>query len=369
MRLPKLTIGVEEEYQIVNPETRELASSADEIMAEGRELLAEQIKPEFLQSQVEVGSNICHDIDEVRAEFVRLRSAICRLAESKGHCVAASGTHPISQWAMQKVTAGERYTEHEKNMADVARRMLVFGMHVHIGIEDPDLRIDIMNQARYFVPHFLALSTSSPFWEGRDTGLKSYRTLIMNDLPRAGLPPHLNSFAEFESFVDTLVRTNCIDEPTKIWWDMRPHPKFPTIEFRFVDICTKIDEAVCLAALFQALVGKLIRLRRSNISWRHYRRNLITENKWRAVRHGKDGVFIDLGRKIELPFRTLMEEILEFVDDVVDDLGIRRDVEYAQTIMEHGTSADRQLATYRKTGSLLAVVDQIVAESREGCDL
>ena len=369
MRLPKLTIGVEEEYQIVNPKTRELASSIEELMPEGRELLHEQIKPEFLQSQVEVGSNICNDIDEVRAEFVRLRSTICRLAEAKGHCVAASGTHPISQWATQKVTAGERYTEHEKNMADVARRMLVFGMHVHIGIEDPDVRVDVMNQARYFVPHFLALSTSSPFWESRDTGLKSYRTLIMNDLPRAGLPPHFTSYSEFESFVDTLMRTNCIDEPTKIWWDMRPHPKFPTLEFRFTDICTKIDEAVCMAALFQALVAKFIRLRRNNISWRHYRRNLITENKWRAVRHGIDGIFIDLGKKSEVPFRTLIVEILEFVDDVVDDLGIRKDIDYINTILEHGTSADRQLKTFHETGSLLAVVDQIVAETRDGCQI
>ncbi len=369
MSTPKLTIGVEEEYQIVHPETRELHSYIQEFLEEGRVVLRDQIKPEFLQSQVEVGSNICKDIHEARAEFVRLRTTICKLAEEKGLAVAASGTHPFSKWSDQKVTAGERYTKHEMNMADIARRMLVFGMHVHIGIDDPDLRIDVMNQARYFVPHFLALSTSSPFWHERETGLKSYRTIIMNDLPRAGLPPHFLSYTEYERFVDTLIKTNCIDEPTKIWWDIRPHPKFPTLEFRFTDICTKIDEAVCLTALFQALVAKLIKLRRSNIAWRQYRRNLITENKWRAVRHGKDGVLIDLGKREEVSLQLLIHEFLEFVDDVVDDLDVRNDCEYVHTIFEHGTSADRQLATYRQTGSLKAVVDRIIEETRQGCDL
>ena len=369
MRMPKLTIGIEEEYQIIHPETRELNSYIQEFLEKGRVILRDQIKPEFLQSQVEVGSNVCNDIHEARAEFVRLRTAVCKLADEKGLRVAAASTHPFSKWSDQKITAGERYTKHEQNMADIARRMLVFGMHVHIGVSEPDLRIDVMNQARYFVPHFLALSTSSPFWHGRQTGLKSYRTIIMNDLPRAGLPPHFSSFSEFEQFVDTLIQTNCIDEPTKIWWDMRPHPKFPTIEFRFADICTKIDEAVCLTALFQALVAKLIRLRRNNIVWRPYRRNLITENKWRAVRHGTDGVLIDLGSRKEVPFKELVLEILELVDDVVDEYDLRKDVEYVHTILEQGTSADRQLATFEKTGSLESVVDQVIEETREGCDL
>ena len=369
MSKPELTIGIEEEYQIVHPETRELHSYIQEFLEQGRVILRDQIKPEFLQSQIEVGSNICRDIHEARAEFVRLRSTICKLAEEKGMHVAAAGTHPFSKWSDQKITAGERYTKHEQNMADIARRMLVFGMHVHIGVDDPDLRIDVMNQARYFVPHFLALSTSSPFWHGRETGLKSYRTIIMNDLPRAGLPPHFASYSGFQRFVDTLVETNCIDEPTKIWWDIRPHPKFPTIEFRFTDICTKIDEAVCLTALFQALVAKLIKLRRNNIVWRQYRRNLITENKWRAVRHGTDGLLIDFGRREEVTLKSLVLEILELVDDVVDDLGVRKDIEYVHTILEHGTSADRQLAKYHETGSLEAVVDQVIEETRQGCDL
>lgn len=369
MRMSKLTIGVEEEYQIVHPETRELVSFAQQFLEEGRVILRNQIKPEFLQSQVEVGSNICQDIREARTEFVRLRTVVCKLAEEQGLRFAAAGTHPFSRWSDQKITAGERYTKHEQNMADIARRMLVFGMHVHIGMDDPDLRIDVMNQARYFVPHLLALSTSSPFWHGRETGLKSYRTIVINDLPRAGLPPHFSSFTEYQRFIDTLIRTNCIDEPTKIWWDMRPHPKFPTLEFRFTDICTKIDEAVCLTALIQALVAKLIKLRRSNIVWRPYRRNLITENKWRAVRHGKDGVLIDLGLKKEVTLRSLVLEILELVDDVVDELGSRKDVEYVHTILDHGTSADRQLARFKETGSLKSVVDLLIEETRQGCDL
>ena len=365
----RFTIGIEEEYQIIHPDTRELTSYIQEFLDEGRVILKDQIKPEFLQSQVEVGSNICQDIHEARAEFVRLRTIVCKLAEEKDLRVVAAGTHPFSRWSDQKVTAGERYTKHEENMADIARRMLVFGMHVHIGLEDPDLRIDLMNQMRYFVPHLLALSTSSPFWHGRRTGLKSYRTIIMNDLPRAGLPPHFSSYGEYERFVDTLVKTNCIDEPTKIWWDMRPHPKFPTLEFRFMDICTTIDEAVCMTALVQALVAKLIKLRRSNVVWRPYRRNLITENKWRAVRNGKDGVLIDLGARKEATLRELVLEILELVDDVVDELGVRKDVEYVHTILDKGTSADRQIATYEETGSLEAVVDRMIEETRMGCDL
>lgn len=369
MSIPELTIGVEEEYQIIHPETRELHSYAQQVLESGRLILRDQIKPEFLQSQVEVGSNICGDIHEARAEFVRLRTTVCKLAEENNLRVAAAGTHPFSKWSDQKITAGERYTKHEENMADIARRMLVFGMHVHIGLGDPDLRVDVMNQARYFVPHLLALSTSSPFWHGRRTGLKSYRTIIMNDLPRAGLPPHFSSFGEYERFVETLIMTNCIDEPTKIWWDMRPHPKFPTLEFRFTDICTLIDEAVCLTALIQALVAKLIKLRRSNIVWRPYRRNLITENKWRAVRNGKDGVLIDLGARKEATLKSLVLEILELIDDVVDELGSRKDIEYVHTILEKGTSADRQIAVYEQTGSLKAVVDQMIAETKIGCDL
>ena len=364
----RFTIGIEEEYQIIHPDTRELTSYIQEFLDEGRVILKDQIKPEFLQSQVEVGSRICENIQGVREEIIRLRKEVSRLAESKNLRVAAAGTHPFTSWTTQEITSGERYTKHAENMADVARQMLVFGMHVHVGIDDPDVMIDVMNQSRYFLPHMLALSASSPFWAGRDTGLKSYRTIILNSLPRAGLPPSFRSRAEYAIFVDTLVRTGCIDEPTKIWWDIRPNPKFPTLEFRFADICTRIDEAVCIAAMVVALVAKLIRLRESNVSWREYRRNLITENKWRAARYGIGGKLIDFGKREEFPVGDLVQEFYTFVDDVVDDLGLRKDVHYANTILEGGNSADRQLDVYKQGHDLRAVVDHVIAETKQGID-
>ena len=369
MSLPPLTLGIEEEYQIIDPESRELKSYIQEMLEQGSLVLQDQIKQEFLQSQVEVGSHICQDIQEVREEVVRLRSSICHLAESNGLRVAAASTHPFSAWLSQEMSIGERYTKLRTDMAELARRMLIFGMHVHVGIADKELMIDVMNQARYFLPHLLALTTSSPFWVGRDTGLKSYRTVIFESLPRTGLPPIFESWAAYNGFIDTLVQTHCIDEPTKIWWDVRPHPKFPTIEFRVCDICTKIDEAVCIAAVVQAIVAKLIKLRLNNQSWRTYRHHLITENKWRAVRYGIQGQLIDFGKKKEVSAKVLALEVLEFVDDVVDELGSRHEVEYVRTILDGGTSADRQLEVYERTGDFKAVVDHLVSETREGCNV
>ncbi|MEM9554623.1 MAG: carboxylate-amine ligase [Acidobacteriota bacterium] len=369
MSLPQLTLGIEEEYQIIDPATRELKSYIQEFLDEGRQVLEEQIKPEFLQSQVEVGSRICHNVQEVRDEVIRLRSSICRLAEEKGVAVAAASTHPFSKWSMQEPNVGERYTRLATDMAQLARRMLIFGMHIHVGIADKELMIDVMNQARYFLPHLLALSTSSPFWQGRDTGLMSYRTVIFESLPRSGLPPSLKSWVDYEDLVDTLVRTRCIDEPRKIWWDVRPHPTFPTLEFRVCDICTRIEEAVCIAALVQAIVARLIRMRQQNMSWRPYRHHLITENKWRAVRYGIGGQLIDFGKREEVPFEQLVDELLDFVDDVVDELGSRREIDYVQTILREGTSAHRQRAVFEQTGDVRAVVDHLVAETKEGCAL
>ena len=368
MALPKFTVGIEEEYQIVHPDTRELTSYVQEFFDSGRVILKDQIKPEFLRSQIEVGSRICNSMQEARAEICRLRRAVCRLAQEKELRVAAAGTHPFTSWTTQQVTAGERYTKHEENMADIARQMLVFGMHVHVAIDDHERMIDVMNQMRYFLPHLLALSTSSPFWHGRETGLQSYRTIILGNLPRAGLPPTFDSWAEYERFVDTLVKTGCIDEATKIWWDIRPNPKYPTLEFRFPDICTRVDEVICIAALLLGIVAKLIRLRQGNIQWRFYRPNLLAENKWRAVRYGIHGNLIDFGKRREVPLRQLIHEILELIDDVVDELNIRKEVEYAHVILENGTSADRQLAVYRKSHDLRAVVDHVIAETQADLD-
>lgn len=360
------TIGIEEEYQIIDPESRGLTSYVQEFLDEGRLILQDQIKPEFLQSQIEVGSHICRNIHEAREDLVRLRRAVVELAESKGVQVAAASTHPFSSWLTQKITPAERYAKHEEAMADVARRMLIFGMHVHIGIDDRELLIDVMDQSRYFLPHLLALSTSSPFWHGRTTGLKSYRSVVFESLPRTGPPPSFHSWSEYERFVETLVAARCIEDGKSIWWDIRPHPKFPTLEFRVFDICTRVDEAICLAALTLAIVAKLVKLRRNNQSWRRYRHHLVAENKWRAVRYGIEGKLIDFGRGEEVPVAELAEQLLELVDDVVDELDLREAVSYVHTILREGTSADRQLATYRETGDFTAVVDRVVAETRAG---
>jgi len=368
MALPKFTIGIEEEYQIIDPETRELKSFVQEFLEQGRLVLKDQIKPEQLQSQIEVGSKICHTIAEARAELARLRRTVRDVARDNGLVIAAASTHPFSRWTEQEVTPNERYVKHQTEMAELARRLLVFGMHVHVGIADRDLMIDVMDQARYFLPHLLALSTSSPFWHGRETGLKSYRSVVFGALPRTGPPPAFSSWYEHEEFVDTLVRTRCIEDATRIWWDIRPHPKFPTLEFRVCDLGTRLDDAVCLASLILALVAKLVLLRERNQSWRRYRHHLIEENKWRAVRWGVEGHLLDFGRRAEVPMPDLVEELIEWLGDVVDDLGVRDEVAHARAICAEGTSADRQLAVYRETGSLEAVVDHLVAETTAGLD-
>ena len=368
MALPEFTIGIEEEYQIIDPASRELTSYVQKFIEQGRHILQDQIKPEFLQSQVEVGSHICRNIGELRREVIRLRGTVAELAQNNGLRIAAASTHPFSTWMDQQVTVGERYTKLQTDMAQVGRQMLIFGMHVHIGIEDKDLLIDVMNQARYFLPHILALSTSAPFWQGRDTGLKSYRSVIFESLPRSGIPPVFEGWSDFHNFVRTLKRTNCVEDASKIWWDIRPHHKFPTLEFRIADICTRVDEAMCVAALVLAIVAKLIKLRRANQSWRNYRHHLIIENKWRAVRYGLDGQLIDFGKQQEVPLRFLAVELVEWLEDVIEELGLEQEVSYVHTILKEGTSADRQLKTFRETQNLEAVVDQLIAETTEGWD-
>jgi len=365
MRFPEFTIGIEEEYQIVDPESRQLTSYVQEMLEEGRLVLQDQIKPEFLRSQIEVGSKICRSIGEARDELIRLRRTVSEVAEAHGLAIAAASTHPFSSWMEQEITAADRYSQHAQRMAEVARRMLIFGMHVHVGIEDKELLIDVMDQARYFMPHLLALSTSSPLWHGRDTGLKSYRSVVFGSMPRSGPPPAFASWSEYTSFIDTLVKTGSIDDGSFIWWDMRPHYKFPTLEIRVCDICTRVDEAIAVAALIVALVAKLALLRRGNRSWRRYGNALVLENKWRAIRYGIEGKLIDYGKQEEVPMRQLAHEMLELVDDVLDPLGVRREVEYVQTILENGTSADRQRATFEQTGELSAVVDRMIAETKD----
>lgn len=367
MKTPSLTIGIEEEYQIIDPGTRELRSYITQILEESKLILREQVKAELHQSMVEVGTEVCKSPAEARAELVRLRGEIMRLAARSGLKIAAAGTHPFSSWVTQEITPFERYLGVKQDMQDLAQQLLIFGTHVHIGIEDREFLIDAMNVARYFLPHVLCLSTSSPFWMGRNTGLKSYRSIIFRNFPRTGTPPSFASWAELQYLVESLVRTRSIPDGTKLWWDVRPNWKYPTLEFRLCDVCTRVDEAVCIAAIFQAIIAKLWKLRRDNMTFRHYSGQLIDENKWRAVRYGLDGKLIDLGKQEEFPTRELIRELIEwFLADVLDELGTRKEVEYAFTILKEGTSADRQLKVFEQTGDLKAVVDHLISETEAG---
>jgi glutamate---cysteine ligase / carboxylate-amine ligase len=362
----RFTIGVEEEFQIIDPATWELRSHVSELIASGTPSLGDQIKQEMHQSIVEVGTRVCSDVAELRGEMVHVRSELAEAAERVGLAVAAAGTHPFAQWVDQVITPGERYEAIVHELQQLARSLLIFGMHVHVAMPDRHTTIDIMNAARYFLPHLLALSTSSPFWAGRDTGLKSYRTAVFRRFPRTGVPDHFGSWGEYDNYVNLLVDLHCIDNGKKIWWDLRPHPTFGTLEFRVCDVPTRVEETIAIAALIQAIVVKLHRLYTKNMGFRLYRRTLIEENKWRAARWGLDGKLIDFGKREEVPMRDLAEELLEFVDDVVDELNSRREVEYIRTILRDGTSADRQLRVYKETGDLKKVVQHVVQETRAG---
>jgi len=364
--LKDLTIGIEEEYQIVDKESRELTSFVSDFLEQGAILFRDQVKPEFLQSQIEVGSKVCKNVQEGREEICRLRNIVAEIAEKNNRMIVAAGTHPFSSWQDQLVTDRERYHGLLDSMQLVAKRLLIFGMHIHVGIEDRDLQIDIMNQMSYFMPHILTLSTSSPFWRGEKTGFKSYRSIVFEDLPRTGIPERFDSALEYDKYVNTLIDCGSIDEPSKIWWDIRPHSKFPTLEFRICDCTTKVDEVIAIAALIQALVAKLIQYRRNNQTWRTYRPSMIAENKWRAMKDGINGSLIDFGKKTEGLVPSLIEEIIDLVDDVLDPLGTREEVEYVRTILKNGASADRQLTCFEKTGSMKSVVDQLGAETLEG---
>ena len=367
MNAPSLTLGIEEEYQIIDPATGELKSYITQILDDGKLVLKEQIKAELHQSMVEVGTEVCRTPADARAELVKLRKCITELAGRHGLAIAAAGTHPYSNWEKQEITPFERYLGVKQDMADLAQQLLIFGTHVHVGIEDRDFLVDAMNVSRYFAPHILCLSTSSPFWIGRNTGLKSYRSIIFRHFPRSGIPPQFTDWAEYESMVETMVKTRCIPDGSKIWYDVRPNHRFPTLEFRICDVCTRLDEAVCIAALFQAVIAKLWKLRRDNMTFRVYPSELIEENKWRAVRYGLDGKLLDLGKEKEVPVRELIHEMIDwFLRDVIDELGTRREIEYAYKILEGGSSADRQLRTFAAAGNTRAVVDQLVAETQEG---
>ncbi|MBC6605635.1 carboxylate-amine ligase [Hymenobacter sp. BT188] len=366
MAKPVFTLGIEEEFQTIDPETRDLRSHMSQIVEGGQMILQEQVKAEMHQSVVEVGTTICQNIEEARHQVIHLRQQVIELADKVGLKIAAAGTHPFSRWQDQPITADVRYDKIVEELQDAARSNLVFGMHVHVGLETRELGVYMMNSLRYFLPHIFALSTNSPFWEGRETGYKSFRTKVFERFPRTGIPEHFASASEYDEYIALLVKTGCIDNGKKIWWDLRLHPFFNTIEYRVCDMMLRADEAIALAAVMQALVAKIYKLRISNLSFRQYRKALINENKWRAARYGIAGKMIDFGKQEEIPTRTLILELLDFVDDVVDELGSRHEVEYVLKMLEMGTGADRQLAVFRQTGDLKQVVDFIVAETSYG---
>jgi len=365
---PSFTLGVEEEYMVIDPETRELRSHLEfELLSKGRAVLEEQMKPEMHGSMLEIGTKICHNVEDLYGELRKVRSIVRHLAGSNGLKIGAASTHPFSHWATQEIHPDERYQMIVEDMQVLARSLLIFGMHVHIGIENRETQIQIMNEMRYFLPHILALTVNSPFWTGFETGLKSYRSKVFERFPRTNIPDPFQSWGEYQLYVDLLIKTGCIDNAKRIWWDIRPHPNFPTLEVRICDLPMTLDETVAIAALIQAVAAKLFALYRKNLSFRVYSRALIMENKWRAVRYGLDGKLIDFGRQKEKNTRDLIRELLMFVDDVVDDLGSREHINYINEILENGTGAARQLHVYQESGKdTKAVVDYIIAQTEKG---
>ena len=362
----QFTLGIEEDFQIVDPPTRELRSHVSEILEEGRVLLGEQVKPEMIQSMIEVGAGIYADIQEARADIIKRREVLSTLVRKQGLMIVAAGTHPFSHWQNQKIDENAGYESIAEESQIIARSLLTFGLHVHVGVPNPERAIQIMNAIRYLLPHVLALSTSSPFWLGVNTGLKSYRSEVFARFPRTGgIPDYFESRGAFEQYVELLVKTGCIDDGKKIYWDVRPHPVFPTLEFRICDIPTRVDDTIAIAALFQAMVAKVNKLLDSNLTFRPHHKMLIEENKWRALRYGLDGKMIDFGKGTEVPIRELIGELLEFVDDVIDDLRSRKEIRHIRTILDRGTSSDEQLRVWHETQDIHAVVDRLIELTME----
>jgi glutamate---cysteine ligase / carboxylate-amine ligase len=373
---PPFTLGIEEEYLLVDLETRDLCADPPPALMKACEgALGDRVAPEFLRCQIEVGTPVCASVGEARAELCRLRRTIAEEARPFGLAPIAASIHPFAKWSEQRATDRPRYQDIAQSLQVVGRRLMICGMHVHIGVEDDDLRIDLFNQLAYFLPHLLALSTSSPFWEGRPAGLKSYRLAVFDSLPRSGLPERFDGWGEFLRFVDVLVKAGVIEDATKIWWDLRPSVKYPTLEMRVTDVCTRLDDAVAVAATYRCLARMLWRLRRNNQRWRAYPAALIRENRWLAQRFGTKGELIDFGRGALVPYRELADELIDLLAEDAAALNCVAEVERIRKIASEGTSADRQLAVFHEaveagageTEALHAVVDHLVAETFENC--
>ena len=372
---PEFTLGIEEEYFLVDRATRDVAGDPPpEMLSECEALLAGQVGPEFLRSQIEVGTRVCASLAEARADLRRLRTTVAAVAAGHGMAPIAAATHPFARWDAQKTTERRRYADLRDDLQGVGRRLAICGLHVHIGIPDDELRIDLLNQACYFLPHLLALSTSSPFWRGDNTGLKSYRLAVFDELPRTGMPERFDSWGEYRRHVDVLTGAGLIADATKLWWDLRPSERFPTLEMRITDSCTSIEDSLTIAALFRCFLRMLWRLKRENQRWRIYARMLIEENRWRAQRYGTDRGLVDFGRGAIVPYADLLEEILALIDQDARHFGCLAEVGHARDILARGTSADRQLAIFNqalaagatRAQALAATVDWLIAETARG---
>jgi carboxylate-amine ligase len=369
---PSFTIGIEEEYLLVERASRDLVREMPQGLFEAASrALGDQVAREFLKSQIEVGTSVHRTPAAAGAELAKLRKAIAQVAAAYDLAPIAASTHPFARWSIQQPTERERYQALAQDLAGVGRRLVICGMHVHVGIEDDELRIDLFNQARYFLPHLLILSTSSPFAEGEDTGLKCYRLAAYQELPRTGMPGRFEGWAEYTQTVDLLVRNGVIEDATKIWWDLRPSSRFPTLEMRVTDVCTRLEDGVCVAAMYVCILRMLFRLRRSNQTWRTYPLFLLAENRWRAQRYGVKGTLFDLGKGELVPFGDLVDELLAMLREDAEALGCVAELEHARSIVARGTSADRQVAHYTTLLSqgmsppdaLKGVVDQLIAET------
>jgi glutamate---cysteine ligase / carboxylate-amine ligase len=357
------TLGVEEEYMVIDPSSKALKSHEQKIVIEGQKIIRDKVKAEMHQAVVEVGTDICANIEEAYKDVSTLRHTIKAIAGDLGLSMGASGTHPFSHWQSQMITDHARYNELINELQEAARSNLIFGLHVHVGMENRDMAMHIANSARYFLPHVYALSTNSPFWEGRKTGYKSFRSKVFDKFPRTGLPEHFDNYESYDRYVNLLIKTGCIDNAKKIWWDLRVHPFFGTVEFRICDVPMTVDETIAIAALFQAICAKLYKLRTQNLNFINYSKPLVMENKFRASRYGIDGMMIDFGKEMETNTRGLIYELLDFVDDVLDPLGSRHAVGFVRRMLDVGTGADRQLKVYQETGGDLVKVTEYIESS------
>lgn len=375
MTVPSFTIGIEEEYLLVDRRSRDIVIDPPaDMLSRCQALSPDQIHPEFLRCQIEVGTCICRDIGEARAELARLRGIVAGVAAEYGLAPIAASTHPFAVWLPQKTTNRDRYNMLARDLGAPARRLMICGMHVHVGIEDDNLRIDLMNQARYFLPHLLALSTSSPFWQGQDTACKSYRLSVWKELPRTGLPDDFLSYGEYQKHLDVLVGAGIIEDGTKLWWDIRPSARFPTVEMRITDICTRLDDSITVAAFYLCIMRMLYRLKLRNLTWRRYKTLLIEENRWRAQRYGFDEGLVDFGRGGIVPYVDLLEELIELMREDAKAIGCLDEVLNAHDIVRRGTSAHRQLAIHQaairngasEREAMEQVVDWLIQETVVG---